>query len=71
MRLPPPETAACGAPITEAWRASNLVGTPEQVCERLATYVEAGLAGVVAWCADLPDTETLELLARDVVPNFR
>ena len=55
----------------DAWRASNLVGTPEQVCEKLVTYIDAGLAGVVAWCADYPDTETLELLARDVVPNFR
>ena len=34
-------------------------------------YVDAGLAGIVAWCADYPDTATLELLARDVVPNFR
>jgi F420-dependent oxidoreductase-like protein len=56
---------------TETWRATNLVGTPEQVCEKLSTYVEAGLAGIVAWCADYPDTATLELLARDVVPNFR
>jgi F420-dependent oxidoreductase-like protein len=56
---------------TEEWRASNLVGTPEQVCEKLASYVGAGLAGIVTWCADYPDTETLELLARDVVPNFR
>jgi hypothetical protein len=33
--------------------------------------VTTDAAGVVAWCADDPDTETLELLARDVVPNFR
>ena len=39
--------------------------------ELATTYAAAGLAGVVAWCADDPDTETLELLARDVVPNFR
>ena len=56
---------------TESWRATNLVGTADQVCEKLATYVEHGLGGVVAWCADLPDTETLERFARDVVPNFR
>jgi F420-dependent oxidoreductase-like protein len=55
----------------EAWLAENLIGTAEQVCERLDEYDALGLAGVVGWCADYPDTETLELLARDVVPNFR
>jgi F420-dependent oxidoreductase-like protein len=55
---------------TEQWRAGNLIGTADQVCERLAAYVELGVAGVVAWCADYPDTETLQRFARDVVPNF-
>jgi F420-dependent oxidoreductase-like protein len=56
---------------TESWRAGNLVGTPEQVSEKLRSYVDLGVAGVVAWCADYPDTETLERFAADVVPNFR
>lgn len=55
----------------ESWRANNLVGTAEQVCERLRTYVELGLGGLVGWCADYPDTETLERLAADVMPDFR
>jgi alkanesulfonate monooxygenase SsuD/methylene tetrahydromethanopterin reductase-like flavin-dependent oxidoreductase (luciferase family) len=55
----------------EAWTANNLVGTAEQVCEKLQRYVDLGLAGVVVWCADYPDGETLERFARDVVPNFR
>jgi F420-dependent oxidoreductase-like protein len=54
----------------ESWRASNLVGTAEQVSEKLRSYVDIGLEGVVAWCADYPDTETLERFAADVVPNF-
>jgi F420-dependent oxidoreductase-like protein len=56
---------------SESWRAGNLVGTAAQVCEKLQRYVDLGLAGVVAWCADYPDTETLERFAADVVPNFR
>jgi alkanesulfonate monooxygenase SsuD/methylene tetrahydromethanopterin reductase-like flavin-dependent oxidoreductase (luciferase family) len=55
----------------DAWRAGNLIGTAEQVGEKLATYVDAGVAGVVGWCSDYPDTETLERLARDVIPKFR
>ncbi|MDQ3542726.1 MAG: LLM class F420-dependent oxidoreductase [Actinomycetota bacterium] len=55
----------------ESWRAGNLVGTPEQVSEKLQAYVDLGLAGVMPWCSDYPDTTTMELLARDVMPNFR
>ena len=55
----------------ESWRAGNLVGTPEQVSEKLQSYVDLGLAGVMPWCSDYPDTTTMELFARDVMPNFR
>ena len=55
----------------ESWRAGNLVGTPDQVCEKLRTYVDLGLAGVIPWCSDYPDTETMTLLATEVMPEFR
>ncbi len=55
----------------ESWRAGNLVGTPEQVCQKLRSYVDLGLAGVIPWCADYPDTETLTRLATEVMPEFR
>jgi F420-dependent oxidoreductase-like protein len=55
----------------ESWQAGNLVGTPEQVCERLAAYRAEGLGGVVPWVADFPSTETLRLFARKVMPEFR
>jgi F420-dependent oxidoreductase-like protein len=59
-----------GEPV-ESWRAGNLVGTPEQVCEKIQTYVDLGCRGFIPWCADYPDTESLELFAREVIPNFR
>jgi F420-dependent oxidoreductase-like protein len=59
-----------GEPL-ESWRAGNLVGTPEQICEKLAAYVDLGLGGVVAWVSDYPGTETLRLLAEKVIPEFR
>lgn len=55
----------------ENWRDNNLVGTPEQVSEKIAKYVALGCTGFIPWCADYPDTETLELLATQVMPNFR
>ena len=55
----------------ESWRAGNLVGTPEQVAEKIQAYVDLGCRGFIPWCADYPDTTTLELLATQVVPAFR
>src|SRR3954470_7125654 len=54
-----------------SWRDGNLVGTPDQVCEKIQTYVDLGCTGFVPWCADYPDTETLTLMAEQVMPNFR
>lgn len=55
----------------ESWRDGNLVGTPEQIVEKLAAYQEMGCGGIVPWVADFPGTETLELLATEVMPHFR
>ena len=55
----------------ETWRAKALVGTPEQVSEKIQKYLDAGCTGFVPWCSDYPSTETLELFATKVVPNFR
>lgn len=55
----------------ENWRDNNLVGTPEQVSAKIAEYVSLGCTGFIPWCADYPDTETLRLLATEVMPNFR
>ncbi|HEY7045217.1 MAG TPA: LLM class flavin-dependent oxidoreductase, partial [Nocardioidaceae bacterium] len=54
----------------DRWRESNLVGTPEQVAEKIKTYVDLGCRGVVPWCADYPDTQSLELFASKVMPAF-
>jgi len=55
----------------ESWRAGNLVGTPEQVAEKIDTYRALGCGGIVPWCADYPETETLRLFAERVIPQFR
>jgi alkanesulfonate monooxygenase SsuD/methylene tetrahydromethanopterin reductase-like flavin-dependent oxidoreductase (luciferase family) len=60
--------AVWGQPVDE-WCANNLVGTPEQVVEKMRAYVTLGCRGFVPWCADYPDTETLELFA-EVMPEI-
>jgi alkanesulfonate monooxygenase SsuD/methylene tetrahydromethanopterin reductase-like flavin-dependent oxidoreductase (luciferase family) len=55
----------------ESWVAANLVGTPEQVAEKVARYVDLGCTYFVPWSPDYPSTQTLELFARHVIPAFR
>lgn len=55
----------------DVWRSKALVGTPEQVAEKVQRYINAGCTGFIPWCADYPSTESLELFATKVIPNFR
>jgi F420-dependent oxidoreductase-like protein len=55
----------------DSWSAGNLVGTPEQVVERIRTYVDLGCTYFVPWCSDYPDETTLRLFAEQVMPEFR
>ena len=55
----------------EAWAEGNLIGTPEQVSEQVARYVELGCSYFVPWCRDYPDLTSLRLLAEKVMPQFR
>ncbi len=59
-----------GEPL-DSWREGNLVGTPDQVAEKIQTYVDLGCTGFVPWCSDYPETESMRLLAEKVAPNFR
>ena len=55
----------------DVWRSKALVGTPEQVAEKVQRYLDAGCTGFIPWCADYPSTESLELFATKVIPHFR
>jgi F420-dependent oxidoreductase-like protein len=59
-----------GQPFDD-WRESALVGTPEQICEKVQTYLDLGCTGFIPWCSDYPDTESMDLFATMVIPNFR
>jgi F420-dependent oxidoreductase-like protein len=59
-----------GEPV-ESWTAGNLVGTPEQVAEKIRAYVDLGCTGFIPWCSDYPDTTSMRLLAEQVIPQVR
>lgn len=52
-------------------RASHLIGTVQQVVDKLGKYKDLGCEGVVPWFPDYPGTGSLELFASDVMPAFR
>jgi len=47
----------------DSWRAGNLVGTPDEVADKVGTYRDLGCSGFIPWCIDYPGTETLERFA--------
>jgi F420-dependent oxidoreductase-like protein len=59
-----------GEPL-ESWAAGNLVGTPEQVAERIRTYMDLGCTSFMPWCSDYPSDQTMRLFAEKVIPEFR
>ncbi|HEX8804646.1 MAG TPA: LLM class F420-dependent oxidoreductase [Acidimicrobiales bacterium] len=55
----------------DSWRVGNLVGTPDEVADKIRRYVDLGCTSFIPWCRDYPSTETLELFAEKVIPAFR
>src|SRR4029453_11471915 len=55
----------------DSWQAGNLVGTPEQVIDKIGRYREMGVTSFIPWNRDSPGTETLLLVAERVLPAFR
>ena len=54
----------------DRWRLGNLVGTPEQVAEKIQGYIDLGCTSFMPWCSDYPSDESLRHLA-GVAKQFR
>lgn len=50
---------------------SRIVGTPDQVAERLRAFTDLGVEYFILRFADFPDTAGVELFADEVIPQFR
>lgn len=50
---------------------SGLLGTPEQIVEQLRAYVELGIHSFMLGSRSLSDTTTVELLAKEVLPQVK
>lgn len=54
----------------DEWRAANLIGTRDEVAEKISLYRELGCTGFIPWCVDYPDSATLEAFA-DIADAMR
>jgi alkanesulfonate monooxygenase SsuD/methylene tetrahydromethanopterin reductase-like flavin-dependent oxidoreductase (luciferase family) len=57
--------------ISDEQRYSRVVGAPEQVAGYYQSLVDAGMGYFVVQMLDATDSETIELLAREVMPAVR
>lgn len=55
----------------DSYVRGHLIGTPDQVAERIAEYVALGARYFILWFRDLPETESMRLFADQVIPRFR
>ena len=55
----------------EEYLRDHLVGTAEQVTEKVQAFVDAGCAEFVLWLRDYPASDTLEAFANEVIPQIR
>jgi F420-dependent oxidoreductase-like protein len=54
----------------DAYRAGQLIGTPDEVVERLAEYDEAGCAYVICYFGDAAWGDSIEVFAERVMPHL-
>ena len=63
---------ALGRAVRVAGRAGNLVGTPEQVAEKIQAYIDLGVHGLRARGAPTtPTPRRCGCFAEKVMPEFR
>ena len=60
---------------TGGFEQRNLIGSPEEICERIRVYAEAGvttLSGLLFVANSVPEMqEAIELFGREVISNFK
>jgi F420-dependent oxidoreductase-like protein len=61
---------AIGREVDELRSNSATVGTPAEITDKLAPYIEAGVQRVYLQLLDISDLDHLEFFATEVVPQF-
>jgi F420-dependent oxidoreductase-like protein len=65
------EAKASAEQLADLWSREAVVGTPNEIVDRLGKLSEVGVAGVQLQWLDLDDITGLELIASDVLPQLK
>ena len=57
--------------VPEELSRTFLIGTPDEVAERMQVYIDRGIGHFMLWFMDAPEREGLRLFAEEVLPRFR
>jgi len=75
MKIPPypffHQAVTGGSSETMDFRTLGLVGTPEEIIERMRQYIDVGVKYFMHIFIDFPSTEGIELFAEKVIPALR
>jgi alkanesulfonate monooxygenase SsuD/methylene tetrahydromethanopterin reductase-like flavin-dependent oxidoreductase (luciferase family) len=63
-------TGAAGANV-DRLRTGGLVGTPDEIVDRISRYAEIGATRVYLQVMNLDDLDMIELMAERVLPQLR
>lgn len=56
---------------TERFKEEFVIGTREQVLEKLIAYRELGISEIICWFMDFPSTKSMTVLAEEIRPALR
>lgn len=59
------------ARAVEDFAADWVMGTPDEVTDKLRTYEALGIDEVICWFMDFPRSESMQILATEVAPRLR
>jgi alkanesulfonate monooxygenase SsuD/methylene tetrahydromethanopterin reductase-like flavin-dependent oxidoreductase (luciferase family) len=62
--------SAIGREVDELRSSSPTVGTPAEIADKLAAYIDVGVQRVYLQLLDMSDLDHLEFFATQVVPQF-
>ena len=54
----------------DEWSKTNLLGTPEQISEKISEYTDLGVENFMLWFLDSPSLNGAEIFSEEIIKKF-